>query len=60
MDSEDRVRRLEAERRELLSGQGSRNATINTLEDQTDSMKEQLKSTQSELCQQRALYNQIR
>ncbi|KAJ9599735.1 hypothetical protein L9F63_026418, partial [Diploptera punctata] len=59
IESEERVRKLEAERRELLASQGSRKATISNMETQLESAKHQLLSSQTELSDLRALYNQI-
>ena len=60
IESEERVRKMEAERRELLASQGSRRATISNMEGQLESTQNQLFSAQSELTEQRALYNQIK
>ncbi|XP_066998908.2 centrosomal protein of 135 kDa [Anabrus simplex] len=60
IESEDRVRRLEAERRELLTCQGSLKAAISSMEEQVRGYRDQLHSSQAELSQQRMLYNQIK
>ncbi|XP_023719195.1 centrosomal protein of 135 kDa isoform X2 [Cryptotermes secundus] len=59
-DSEERVRRLEAEKRELLASEGAHKVTVSNFESQIESLQNQLFTTQSELTQQRALYNQIK
>ncbi|KDR21241.1 centrosomal protein of 135 kDa isoform X2 [Zootermopsis nevadensis] len=59
-ESEERVRRLEAERRELLASQGSQNATVSNFEIQVKSLQSQLFTAKTELTEQRALYNQIK
>lgn len=60
MESEEQVRRLEKERRELMQNQGSRRATINNLEEQCELLKEQNRTLQSELTAQRTLYSQLK
>ncbi|PSN39078.1 hypothetical protein C0J52_07358 [Blattella germanica] len=60
IESEERVRKLEAERRELLSSQGSKKATISNMENHIESTQTKLVSLQTELSEQRALYNQIK
>lgn len=59
MDSEDRVRRLEMERRELMSAAGVQNATINKLEEELGAYRDKYQSVVNELTQQRSLYTQI-
>ncbi|XP_049836106.1 centrosomal protein of 135 kDa isoform X2 [Schistocerca gregaria] len=60
MDSEDRVRRQEAERRSLISQLGEVKAQVLTLRDEADSNRTKLRQAQTELTQQQALYNQTR
>ncbi|GLH01224.1 Centrosomal protein of 135 kDa [Gryllus bimaculatus] len=60
MESEDRVRRLELERRELMATTGVQKATINNLEDELETLREKFNGSQMELTQQRTLYTQIK
>lgn len=59
-DSEVKYRTLEADRREMMTVQGSRRATINNLEEQIETLSTQLRTTQSELDHIHTLYNQIK
>nr|CAD7401814.1 unnamed protein product [Timema poppensis] len=43
LECETRVHKLEAERRELMTCQGSRRATITHLEEQCDTLRDQLR-----------------
>lgn len=60
MESEEQIRRLEQERHDLIQNQGSRRATINGLEEQCESLKEQFHIAQTDLNHQRALYSQLK
>lgn len=60
MESEEQVRRLEQERRDLMQNQGTRRAAINHLEEQCEMLREQNHTCQSELTAQRTLYNQLK
>ena len=60
MEAEEQIHKLEQERRELAQNQGSRRATIDTLQEQCDTLKDQLRMAQNELNQQRALYAQLK
>jgi hypothetical protein len=60
MEAEDQIHKLEQERRELMQNQGTRRATLDTLEAQCDTLKDQLRIAQNELTQQRALYTQLK
>lgn len=51
---------METERRELLTVQGSRRATINTLEEQVGTLTDKLRSTTGELNHVQNLYSQLR
>lgn len=57
---EDHCQKLESERRELLQSQNTRRSTISQLEDQYDILKEQLRTTQTELNNQKSNYNQLK
>lgn len=59
-ECEDQVRKLEQERRDFNHNHGSNRTAISTLSDQCDYLKEQLRVTQNELNQQRALYSQLK
>lgn len=60
LEKEEQVRKLEQERRELIQGQGSKKAAMETLQEQCDVLKDQLRSTQTELNQQKAQYSQLK
>lgn len=57
---EEKIHKLEAEKRELLASQGSKKVTVSNLESQVESIQNQLITARSELTEQRALYNQIK
>lgn len=59
-EAEEQIYKLEQERREFVQSQGSRRATIDNLQGECDVLKEQLRSAQNELSQQRALYSQLK
>ncbi|KRT79397.1 hypothetical protein AMK59_8205, partial [Oryctes borbonicus] len=59
-DAEEDVRKLEADRRDYMHTQGSRRATINNLQEECDMLREQLRSCQAELNQQRAYHTQLK
>lgn len=60
METEEQVKRLEQDRRELIQGQGSKKAAMETLEEQCSILKDQLRSTQTELNQHKAQYSQLK
>ena len=60
IEYEEKICKLEAERRELLACQGSKKVTVSNLESQVESLQNQLITARSELTEQRALYNQIK
>lgn len=59
-ESEEKLRKLESERREMMTVQGTRRAAINTMEEQMESLKTQLRTTQAELEHLHTLYSQIK
>ncbi|KAF5281939.1 hypothetical protein FQA39_LY00463 [Lamprigera yunnana] len=59
-DMNSQIRCLELERHDLIQSQGSRRGTINHLEEQCSSLRAEVKTAQSELNQQRALYCQVK
>ncbi|KAF2883200.1 hypothetical protein ILUMI_22975 [Ignelater luminosus] len=60
IDAEEQIRRLEQERRDLMQTQGTRRAAINSLEEQCEALKEQLRICQTELNHQRGLGTQLK
>lgn len=60
IDAEEQIRKLEQERRDLMQTQGTRRATINSLEEQCEALKEQLRICQTELNHQRGLGTQLK
>lgn len=60
IEHEEKIRKLKAERQELLASQGSKKVTVSNLESQLESLQSQLITARSELSEQRALYNQIK
>lgn len=59
-DNETVIRKLEHERRDLMQNQGTRRATISGLEEQSESLRNQLRSTQNDLDNQKVLYTQLK
>ncbi|KAK9710694.1 hypothetical protein QE152_g25895 [Popillia japonica] len=59
-NSEEDVRKLEADRRDFMHTQGSRRATINNLQEECDMLRDQLRNCQSEFNQQRAYHAQLK
>ena len=59
-ENEDRIRRLEAERRDLISSQSSQRFTLTNLEEQCDVYKENIRKAHGELAQMKANYNQLK
>lgn len=59
-NAEEDVRKLEADRRDIIHTQGSRRAAINNLQEECDMLREQLKNCQSEFSQQKAYHSQLK
>lgn len=59
-DAENRLKRMEKERQDLLVTQGTKKVTINGLEDQLDDVQQELRRTKQELMTQRTQYFQLR
>nr|XP_012228872.1 PREDICTED: centrosomal protein of 135 kDa isoform X3 [Linepithema humile] len=60
VETENRLKRVEKERQDLLVTQGTRRVTINGLEDQLGDVQEELHRTKQELMAQRTQYFQLR
>ncbi|XP_067213676.1 centrosomal protein of 135 kDa isoform X2 [Linepithema humile] len=60
VEAENRLKRVEKERQDLLVTQGTRRVTINGLEDQLGDVQEELHRTKQELMAQRTQYFQLR
>lgn len=60
MEADEHLRRLEQERRELMQNQGSRRATISTLEDQCETLHNQLRIATTNLNQQKIVNGQLK
>lgn len=58
-EAEEKLRNLEGERRELVTAQGTRRATITKLEGEIEQLTEKQRSNQSELAHLNALYAQV-
>lgn len=59
-ETEEKLRQLESERRELVTVQGARRASINRLESDVDQFTKKLQHSQQELARMNTLYAQVR
>lgn len=59
-ETQEELRKLEQDRRDIIQSQGSRRANLTHLEEQCAQLNEQLRQCQTDLNQQRALYSQLK
>lgn len=60
IENEERIRRLEAERRELITNHSASRASLSNLEEKCDEYKQQLRNVQDQLSQMTTHYSQLK